>query len=117
MIKVGMRHAIAIISILLIAGCLSSKPISETKAISLPIEGVYKISSGEVSYTINEVLYGEPKTVVGKTSNIAGEILIDPKDTSKTKIGEIRVNARSFATDNERRDGAVRRFIIQSEND
>lgn len=112
-----MKYAVALFSILLISGCLSNKPISKTDAPSLSMEGVYGITSGEASYTINEVLYGDPKTVVGKTENIAGEAFIDPKDTSKTRIGTIRINARSLVTDNEKRDNAVRRFVLQSERD
>lgn len=112
-----MKIADAIILALLISGCLDEKPVSETTAIALPIDGVYKITSGEASYAINEVLYSEPKTVIGKTQNIAGDIFLDSKNASKTRIGAMRVNARSFSTDNERRDSAVRRFVMLSEKD
>ena len=71
----------------------------------------------EVRFTIDEVLRGSPKTVVGATSQLNGQIFIDPVDPSRTEIGPIQIDASSFATDDDRRNGAIRRFILQSNNE
>lgn len=68
-------------------------------------------------YNIYELLNGSDKTVVGTTDQVAGEIALDLTDLSRSQIGQLRINARTFATDNDRRDNAVARFILQSEND
>ncbi|MCA0458302.1 MAG: YceI family protein [Chloroflexi bacterium] len=80
---------------------------------------VYRISQDEstVSYTIEEVLNGVDTTVVGTTTEVAGDILVNTSDLSQSEIGEIRINARTFATDEDRRDNAVARFVLQSESD
>ena len=80
---------------------------------------VYRISQDEsqVEYNIFEVLNGADKTVVGTTSQVAGDILVNLSDPSQSQIGKISVNARTFATDETRRDNSVARFILQSESD
>lgn len=80
---------------------------------------VYRISQDEstVTYTIEEVLNGVDTTVVGTTSEVAGDILVNADDLSQSEIGEIRINARTFATDEDRRDNSVARFVLQSESD
>lgn len=82
-------------------------------------ETVYRISSDEsvVTYTIDEVLNGADKTVVGATSEVAGDILVNLSDPSLSEIGEISINARTFETDEDRRDNSVARFILKSEDD
>lgn len=81
-------------------------------------ETVYRISSEEstVTFTIEEVLNGADKTVVGTTSEVAGDILVNTSDTSATEVGEISINARTFKTDDDRRNNAIARFILQSED-
>ena len=80
---------------------------------------VYRISQNDsaVTYTIQEVLNGADKTVVGSTSQVAGDILVNLSDPTQSKIGELKINARTFATDDTRRDNSVARFILQSEAD
>lgn len=80
-------------------------------------EVVFRISQDEsrVSYTIEEVLNGANKTVIGTTSEVAGDILLNLSDLSQTQIGDIHINARTFATDDERRDNTVARAVLQSE--
>lgn len=72
-------------------------------------------SSSEARFIIDEVLRGEPKTVVGSTDQIAGEASIDLADPSTTRIGVIRINARTFTTDEARRNTAIRRFILSTD--
>ncbi len=82
-------------------------------------EVVYRISQNDsvAQYVINEVLNGADTRVVGTTDQVAGDILINLADPSQSQVGEIRINARTFATDESRRDNSVARFILQSEND
>lgn len=82
-------------------------------------EVVYRISQddSQVTYTINEVLNGVDTTVVGATSEVAGDILINMDDPSQSQVGAISINARTFETDEDRRDNSVARFILQSEDD
>jgi polyisoprenoid-binding protein YceI len=54
---------------------------------------------------------------VGKTNQIAGDILIDPSSPGKSTVGGIRINARSLATDNEMRNRMIRSQILQSSQD
>ncbi len=80
---------------------------------------IYRISQddSQVTYTIEEVLNGADKTVVGTTSQVAGDILVNLSDPSQSQVGELKINARTFATDDTRRDNSVARFILQSESD
>jgi polyisoprenoid-binding protein YceI len=68
-------------------------------------------------YNIYELLNGQDKTVVGTTNQVAGEIALNLVELSQSLIGELRINARTFATDSDRRDNAVARFVLQSESD
>jgi polyisoprenoid-binding protein YceI len=70
--------------------------------------------SSEVRFIISEVLRGQPKTVVGATSDFSGEIQIDPANPAQTQISTIEINAGNFVTDSTQRNGAIRRFILQS---
>ncbi len=82
-------------------------------------ETIFQIDQEGTSaeFNIFEVLNGSDKTVVGTTNQVAGEIAINASDLSLSRVGELRINARTFATDSDRRDNAVARFILQSEND
>lgn len=82
-------------------------------------ETVFRISSegSTVTYTIEEVLNGVDTTVVGATSEVAGDILVNLSDPTQSEIGDISINARTFATDQGRRDNSVARFVLQSEDD
>ena len=71
----------------------------------------------EVRFHINEVLLGRPKTVVGVTSDVTGELHVDPQNPDSAEIGPVTINARDFTTDSDRRNGAIQRFILQSERD
>ena len=69
----------------------------------------------EASFSIYEELSGQPNTVVGTTNQVAGEIALDLSDLSKTQVGVIQVNARALATDNDRRNRAIRNFILNTD--
>lgn len=76
--------------------------------------GIYTIqpSGSEVRFTIYEELRGAPTDVVGVSDQVAGELAVDLDDLSTARVGEIRVNARTLATDQDRRNSAIRNRIL-----
>ncbi len=77
---------------------------------------VFTISQegSEVRFELNEELRGQPKTVVGTTSQVAGELAVDINDLSTVQAGVIQVNARTLATDNDFRNRAIANEILQT---
>lgn len=77
--------------------------------------GLYSISSelSMVEFGIDEVLNDKQNHVVGTTNQIAGNLAIN---STEIIFGPIKINAKTFVTDNERRDGAIARFILKSED-
>jgi len=71
----------------------------------------------EALFRIDEVLLGDPKTVVGTTDQIAGEMLVDWVDPANSQLGLIRVNVRTLSTDNEFRNRALRGQILEADQD
>jgi polyisoprenoid-binding protein YceI len=64
------------------------------------------------SFSIEEVLRGSPNTVVGTTSEVAGQVLVDPSDLGSSQFSPIVINARTLATDSDRRDRAIRSPVV-----
>jgi polyisoprenoid-binding protein YceI len=77
---------------------------------------VYEIdpTASEVRFVIDEVLRGEPFTVVGSTDQVAGQIALDASDTSAVEVGTILVNARTLETDDSSRNRAIQNFILNT---
>ncbi len=71
-------------------------------------------AESEVRFVIDEVLRGEPKTVVGVTDQVAGEIAVDFNSPSNSQIGTILVNARSLTTDSSFRNRALKNRILDT---
>ncbi|MBX2997991.1 MAG: YceI family protein [Caldilineaceae bacterium] len=69
----------------------------------------------EARFRLGEVFLGTPKDVVGATRQFSGEITVNPSNPAASSVGIIQIDAASLATDNERRDAAVRRFILQTD--
>jgi len=75
-----------------------------------------ELSEGtEARFSIYEDLRGEPFTVVGVTTEVVGRIRVDTSDLSRSQMGEILINARTFATDSGNRDRAIRGPILAAE--
>lgn len=66
----------------------------------------------EARFMIDEVLRGDPITVVGATDQVAGQFAVDPNDLSTIELGPMRVNARTLATDNDFRNRAIKNRIL-----
>jgi polyisoprenoid-binding protein YceI len=90
---------------------------AETESAEMPAVSQTFVIVGEESearFIIDEELFGQPKTVVGITNALSGELTVDPANPSGSVIGPIQIDAGSFVTDNNRRNGAIQRFILQS---
>jgi polyisoprenoid-binding protein YceI len=74
-------------------------------------------AQSEARFIVNEMLFGNPNEVVGKTTEVSGTIDIDLDDPTQTQISPIQINARSLATDNRFRNRSVNRLILQSNRD
>jgi polyisoprenoid-binding protein YceI len=71
-------------------------------------------AASEARFVIDEVLNGSPNTVTGTTQVISGVIQVNPSQPSLSVVGPITVDAASLSTDNNLRNGAIRRFILQA---
>lgn len=63
-------------------------------------------------FTINEILGGQPNTVVGSTDQVAGQIIINLGNPSASQVGTILVNARTLLTGKGNRDKAIKNQIL-----
>lgn len=73
-------------------------------------------SDSTARFEINEVLRDSPYHVVGITNQIKGDLSLNMNTPAKSKLGTILVNARTLATDDDRRNGALGRYILHSED-
>ncbi len=96
------------------------QPAAPTAAVAAATNGgtVYHIdaSQSDVSYTVNETfLQGNRlNTAIGHTKGIAGDILINTADPSKSQIGDIVIDISQFTSDEGRRDNFIRNNGLQS---
>lgn len=66
----------------------------------------------EARFIIDEVLNGAPKTVVGATNQVAGQIAVNPSTAADSQVGVIQINARTLATDSDMRNRTIRNRIL-----
>lgn len=71
-------------------------------------------SQSEARFILDEELLGAPKIVIGTTPLVSGEITVDLADLTKTTLSTIQIDASDLTTDSDRRDGAMQRFVLQS---
>ena len=62
----------------------------------------------EVRFLLDEVLMGTPTRVIARSSELAGDVVVDFQTPANSQIGTIRVNARTLETDNEFRNRAAK---------
>lgn len=82
---------------------------SEAVVLTIAQEG------SEARFYIDEVLNGEPKTVLGTTNQVAGQIEVDPNDPSRSRVGIIQVNARTLSTDSSMRNRTIANRILNTD--
>lgn len=77
---------------------------------------IFQISQAgsQVRFELDEVLRGQPTTVVGITDQVAGEIALNFDDLSAAAIGIIQINARTLTTDNNFRNRAIHNEILDT---
>lgn len=77
---------------------------------------VYEISQADstVQFELDEDLRGVRTTVVGVTDQVAGQLALDFSDLSTAQVGEIQINARTLATDNNFRNRAIQNEILET---
>jgi|GEM_PF-841294 len=96
----------------------SEVPPTETPAEVPAFEGDTALAivqeESEVRFIIGEILAGEPKTVVGVTNQVFGEMALNYAAPSDSQIGVVTVNADTLRTDNGNRNRALRNFILQT---
>lgn len=68
----------------------------------------------EARFSIYELLMGQDKTVIGATSAVEGSISVDRANPGTATMSPIRIDASTLATDSGRRDGAIQRWILES---
>ncbi len=95
----------------------TAAPQEETESAEAPgMDQTFVIvpEESEARFLIDELLFGQPKTVIGVTNAISGELKVDAANPAASAIGPIQVEAGTFVTDNDRRNGAISRFILQA---
>lgn len=65
-------------------------------------------------FIINEVLNNNDTIVTGVTNNIGGQIALDLGNPTTAELGQILINARDIATDNQFRNRAIGNEILQT---
>lgn len=73
---------------------------------------VIDASQSVASFHLDEVLRGEPTTVVGTTDQVAGQLLVVADDLGSSTISDVVINARTFSTDSEQRNRAIRGPVV-----
>jgi polyisoprenoid-binding protein YceI len=78
---------------------------------------VYQIqsSASQASFTIDEVLRGSPKTVVGTTDQVSGQIAFDTSDPASAQVGTILIDARTLTTDDSSRTRVLNNQILSTD--
>ena len=77
---------------------------------------IYRIvpEESEARFYIDELLFGNPKTVIGRTREISGEIQLDMEVPGATQVSIIEINALDLTTDDSFRNRALRSQILES---
>ncbi|MBZ0292455.1 MAG: YceI family protein [Anaerolineae bacterium] len=80
---------------------------------------LYRIdpANSTVTFMLQEDLRGVRTDVIGTTTEVAGDVILDFDSPVASQIGTIRINARTLATDNEFRNRALRAEILRSSQD
>ncbi|MFI5271701.1 MAG: YceI family protein [Ktedonobacterales bacterium] len=71
-------------------------------------------SASQATFTMHEVLFGQPNTVVGKTSQVAGEILVNTRNPAQSRLGQIRVDLSTLVTDSDLRNRTIQSRILET---
>ena len=90
---------------------------SEGEGSPTPILHRINPAASTVAFEVDEKLRGSPFRVVGTTSEVAGEMLVDFDVPSAVQLGTVVINVRTLTTDSSIRDRAMRGPILGSSRD
>ena len=91
----------------------TARPSSGDTAAGTVEDGPWEVTAGsEAGYRLDEVLSGQPVTVVGRTDQVAGSLLVED---GVLVSAEVVVDVASIATDEPARDGFFRRALRVTE--
>jgi polyisoprenoid-binding protein YceI len=98
------------------SGPLTAAPIAENNT-NAQGGTVYQIDpdASSAQFVVDEVLRGSPKTVVGTTNQIAGQIAASLNDLDAAQVGAITINARTLSTDDNSRNRMLQNQILQTD--
>ena len=87
---------------------------TSSDAVAGPVEdGTWEVGEGsEAGYRLDEVLSGQPVTVVGRTDQVTGSLVVEDE---MLVSAEVVVDVASIATDEPARDGFFRRALRVTE--
>jgi polyisoprenoid-binding protein YceI len=66
------------------------------------------------TFIIHEVLLGKPNKVVGTSQSVQGSFAVDLNDPASAEFQPVVIDAQSFVTDEDRRNQAIRNFILET---
>lgn len=126
-----------LLAVAVLAGCApAAAPVEPATAMPEPTAAVFETpteaqatqlapAAGAATYTfipgetvarfvIDEVLAGNPKTVVGETAAVTGELTLDFAAPQQVSLGTIEVDLSDLETDSGFRNRAIQEAILQT---
>jgi len=99
------------------SGPLQAAPVAGSAGASASAGRVFQIdpNASSAEFVIDEILRGTPKTVVGTTNQVAGQIAADLNDLDAAQVGQITINARTLTTDADGRNRMLQNQILQTD--
>lgn len=93
---------------------IEAAPVAQHPDTATSAAAVYEIdpNASSARFVIDEILRGSPKTVVGTTNQVAGQIAADLEDLDAAQVGTIRINARALTTDADGRNRMLKNQIL-----
>jgi polyisoprenoid-binding protein YceI len=117
----GKHLGLMVVLLLILTACGSTTAPAEPTPLpqGMPFDEastIYEIDpqSTEARFLIGEILRGEPKTVVGNTNQVRGQIAVDLQNPATAAVGPIQVDARTLITDDGFRNRAIETRILLS---
>ena len=126
--KLAAASLAALVAVAILFGVVAYSYLKPAAAASGPIQPVaiapaagdsgttYTIdqASSEARFVIDEVLNGSPKTVIGTTHQVAGQIVVDPTAPNSAQVGTIQIDGRTLSTDSDQRNNAIKNMILKT---
>ncbi|NCF68583.1 MAG: YceI family protein [Chloroflexi bacterium] len=118
-------YALLLMALLSLAGCspsgearnASSAGSAAEPSTPLPFSEsstIFEIipDESQARFLIDEIFWGDEKTVFGQTGKVTGQLGVDFADLSTAAAGPIQVNARTLETDNGYRNRAIQNQVL-----